>query len=234
MVALVGALGVLLMSGGAAAATDFSMRQDPKVGPYLDGTDLSSASNSIQVGVDPSDHYWMLTDLAGIGEIPAACERDTTAGTILCDPRAVPLILLHTGPGNDLVTSLRSSPPRDVTDESGGFIFFDRAFPSVQISMGPGRDRFQGNEGRSTVAGDAGPDRLQGGEQGDLLFGGPGRDLLLGMSGADDLIGGPGADILRGGLDIDLMLGGKGRDHCTGAPGDRVGSCEHTRVKRFN
>ena len=86
----------------------------------------------------------------------------------------------------------------------------------ANVSLGDGRDFFEGGSGRDVVDGGRGNDSMDGGGGNDFLQGGDGDDYVSGGRYADVLHGGNGSDQLHGGGEGDFLFGGPGNDFLYG------------------
>lgn len=87
---------------------------------------------------------------------------------------------------------------------------------AASVSLGAGRDIFQGGAGKDFVDGGADDDSIDGGGGEDVLQGGSGNDYLSGGWYQDVLFGGTGDDVLIGGGHDDYLYGGDGDDVLAG------------------
>jgi Ca2+-binding RTX toxin-like protein len=188
---------------------------------------VNDSAESDLVSISQAGTEVVFDDAAGIGAFPADCHRlgPTSVSCIAADYDDV---AAFTGPGNDAVTSTYPAPNLTIKQ-----IFGPIASVYVNANLGPGNDRFRGDNGTDAVGGGAGRDRLVGNGGNDLLDGQSGNDIAVGGAGTDFLAGDAGRDRLIAGSGVpDHMIGGKGQDTCVAHEGrDRVLGCERVRLR---
>jgi serralysin len=102
------------------------------------------------------------------------------------------------------------------------------------VSLGAGRDAFNGRGGQDSAFGENGDDLLNGGAGGDVLFGGNGKDSLVGGTGADVLAGEGGRDFLTGGSGADVFRFAEVSDSGLAATIDTITDMSAEDVIRLN
>jgi len=228
LVVVVLVAGVLVLSGGSAAA-----QAQPPLCAGLPVTIDAAAFGGVVTGTDGDD---VILGTPGDDLIAAAAGNDTVCGLggndAIWGQDGDDVLLggggddrIRGGDGDDL---LRGGDGAD--DLNGGrdadVVYGDGGADS-SLRGGTGDDVVDGGEGDDAlVAGNGGRDIVRGGDgnealisggpRPDLLWGDRGDDLLKGLGGADKIFGGAGDDELRGGRQPDLLDGGDGTDVCNG------------------
>jgi Ca2+-binding RTX toxin-like protein len=183
---------------------------------------INESADRDVVSISQSGSQAVVTDEVGISGFPADCHALSPV-TVSCTAADYDDIAFFTGPGNDRVNSTYVGPSLTIDQIVG---------PDVSVyinaALGPGNDRFNGDDGTDAVGGGPGRDRLIGKGANDLLDGQGGNDLISGGAGTDEMFGGSGRDRLIAGPGVpDYMIAGNGRDTCIAHERrDRVGSCE--------
>ena len=179
-------------------------------------TTVTSDGTTIRISETvPGEANDVLLSLSGDGRVDVGdtttglhvggrCSYDDVVGAALC-PLGSGGVVVTTGAGDDAVGDLSLS---------------EGSLPdgALQVDLGPGNDRFRGDQpaeivhggdGNDTIAGWGGDDQLYGDAGDDSVDGERGRDVVSGGDGQDTLIGdrydAPYADVLDGGPGIDLL-----------------------------
>lgn len=191
----------------------------------LHGINDSSERDVISISQSGSDA--VITNAAGISSFPADCHALSPVA-VSCIAADYDDVSFRTGPGNDRVSSTFTGPSLTLDQIVGPDVSV-----YVNAGLGPGNDRFIGDEGTDAVGGGPGNDRLIGRGANDLLDGQGGNDLISGGAGTDEMFGGGGRDRLVAGSGVpDYMIAGRGRDTCVAHERrDRVGGCERVLLR---
>jgi Ca2+-binding RTX toxin-like protein len=186
--ALIGALGVLLVTTGAANAATLRATGDGyryvaapgevnTVRAWTEGRTL----HLTDTGASAFDRALPSGCVAVLADLGIAAD---------CDARGDNRLRVELGDGNDRLEAWEL--PRRI---------------ELDVDTGAGEN---------VVEAGAGDDRIVGGDERDTLYGGPGDDVVVGGDGNDYVRGNGGDDVVRGGEGLNFLFGDGGDDELFG------------------